>query len=48
MKQYIVLCSTIILGIMIYNMIMGQSDDSVINVVSGVWEQGIQIRTSTP
>ncbi len=48
MKQFIVLCSTIILGIVIYNMIMGPSDSSVINVVSDIWEQGIQVRTNTP
>lgn len=48
MKQFIVLCSTIILGIAIYNMIMGPDDNSVISTVTEVWEQGIRVRTDTP
>ena len=48
MKQFIVLCSTIILGVAIYNMIAGPGDTSVISVVSEVWQQGIQVRTNTP
>ncbi len=48
MKQFIVLCSTIILGIAIYNMIMGLGDDSVVNTVSEVWQQGVLTRTNTP
>ncbi|MDD2189589.1 MAG: hypothetical protein PHV71_03265 [Eubacteriales bacterium] len=48
MKQFIVLCSTVVLGIAIYNMIMGPGEDSVINVVSAFWENGIATRTSTP
>lgn len=48
MKEFIVLCSTIILGIAIYNMIMGQESDSVMSAVSEVWQQGVLARTSTP
>jgi hypothetical protein len=48
MKQFIVLCSTIILGIAIYNMIMGSGSGSVMSTVSEVWQEGVQIRTSTP
>jgi len=48
MKQFIVLCSTIILGMTIFNMIMGPDSNSVVSTVSEVWEQGIQIRTETP
>ncbi len=48
MKQFIVLCSTIILGVAIYNMITGPDSGSVINTVSEVWQQGIQIRTDSP
>lgn len=48
MKQFIVLCSTIILGMAIYNMIMGPGSDSVLHTVSEVWQQGIQTRTNTP
>jgi len=47
MKQFIVLCSTIILGMAIYNMIMGPGDGSVMSTVSEVWQQGIQVRTNT-
>ena len=48
MKQFIVLCSTILLGIAIYNMIMGPGEGSVISNVSDVWQMGIQVRTDTP
>jgi hypothetical protein len=48
MKQFIVLCSTVILGIMIYNMVAGPGSDSVMSTVSEVWQQGIQIRTDSP
>ncbi|MBR0596825.1 hypothetical protein [Sinanaerobacter chloroacetimidivorans] len=48
MKQYIVLCSTILLGIVIYNMIMGPEDDSIVHIVEAVWAQGIAIRTNAP
>ena len=48
MKQFIVLCSTIMLGMAIYNMIMGPGSDSVVNTVSEVWQQGIEVRTNTP
>lgn len=48
MKHFIVLSSTIILGIAIYNMIMGPGDDSVMSIVGEVWQQGIQVRTNTP
>lgn len=48
MKQFIVLCSMVILGIAIYQMIMGTNDDTVISVVSDVWKNGIAVRTNTP
>lgn len=48
MKHFIVLCSTVILGIAIYNMIMGPGEDSLINVVGDLWRNEIAIRTSTP
>lgn len=48
MKQFIVLCSTIILGIAIFNMIAGPGDDTVMSTVSEVWQQGIEVRTDTP
>ena len=48
MKQFIVLCSTIILGITIFNMIAGPGDDTVMSTVSAVWQQGIEVRTDAP
>lgn len=48
MKQFIVLCSTVILGMAIYNMIMGPGESSVMSTVSELWQQGIQIRTDRP
>jgi hypothetical protein len=47
-KQFIVLCGTIILGVAIYNLIAGPEDGSVISMVSEVWERGIRVRTDTP
>lgn len=48
MKHFIVLCSTVLLGVAIYNMIMGPGSDSVMSTVSEVWQQGVMIRTNTP
>ncbi len=48
MKQFIVLCSTILLGVAIFNMIAGPDSDSVMSTVGEVWEQGIQVRTDSP
>lgn len=48
MKQFIVLCSTIMLGIVIYNMIMGTEDGSVFSMVGDAWRQGIRVRTDSP
>ena len=48
MKQFIVLCSTILLGIVIFNMIAGPGGDTVMSTVSEVWDQGINVRTDSP
>ncbi len=47
-KHFIVLCSTVILGIAIYNMIMGTGDESLINVVGELWRNEIETRTNNP
>ena len=47
MKQLIVLCSTIFLGIAIYYMIMGGQDDSVVNSMADMWRSCIGIRNYT-
>lgn len=48
MKQFIVLCSTVLLGIAIFYLIMGDSNDSVINTVKDVWQSELQMKTKTP
>ncbi|WP_156900433.1 hypothetical protein [Anaerovorax odorimutans] len=48
MKQFIVLCSTILLGIAIFKLIMGESDDSIINTVKEVWQSELVIKTRLP
>ena len=44
MKQLIVLCSTIILGIAIYQIILGPQDGSIISSMADMWQSGISIR----
>lgn len=48
MKQIIVMTAMIVLGIAIFSLIAGEDDSSIINVVKGVWEQEIQMRTNAP
>ena len=47
MKQLIVLCSSIFLGIAIFYMIMGDQENSVINVMSDFWQHSIGVRSYT-
>ena len=47
MKQLIVLCSSIFLGIAIFYLIMGEQDSSVISVMAAMWEKGLEIRRFT-
>ena len=48
MKQFIVLCSTLLLGVAIFNMIMGEDEQSVFNTMKGLWANEIQLRTEYP
>lgn len=48
MKQLIVMMAMIVLGIAIFNLIAGGDDSSIVSVIKGVWEQEIQMRTSSP
>lgn len=48
MKQIIVMISMIVLGISIYNFIMGPQDDSVVNVTGGVFRYQIQHQNTYP
>ena len=45
MKELIVICASIILGIFIYHLIMGNQDSSVINSMADLWRAGIGIRS---
>ncbi len=45
MKQLIVLCSMIFLGIAIYLMIMGNQEGSVINSMAEMWKNCIGFRS---
>lgn len=45
MKQLIVLCSTIFLGIAIYCMILGDHENSVIHSMGEMWRGSIGIRS---
>ncbi len=48
MKQIIILCAFILLGLVIYNMIAGPDADSVLNTAKGVWEREIQVQKQYP
>lgn len=45
MKQLIVLVSTILLGLILFDLIAGPGESSVYSVVRGVWESEIDFRT---
>ncbi|MDD2217841.1 MAG: hypothetical protein PHW03_00820 [Eubacteriales bacterium] len=45
MKHMIVFCGSVILGMFIYNLIMGSQDDSIINSLHNAWQVGIETRT---
>ncbi|MEG1930142.1 MAG: hypothetical protein RR131_03285 [Anaerovorax sp.] len=48
MKQFMVLCSMILLGVVIFNLIMGDSQDSVLSTVKEVWHQQVILHEKTP
>lgn len=48
MKQFIVLMAMIFLGVMIYRLVAGPEDGSVLNTVRDVWQQEIEFRTEHP
>ena len=48
MKQLIVMMVMIVLGVAIFNLIAGDDDHSILNVMKGVWKEEIEIRTSYP
>lgn len=48
MKQFIVLFSTIMLGVFIFNLIMGDSDDTILSTVQNLWEGELAMRAQNP
>ena len=48
MKQLIVMAAMIGLGLFIYGVICGPSDDSVMGSLRDLWRQGIAVRTYSP
>jgi hypothetical protein len=48
MKQLIVMAATVALGVLLFQLIAGDADDSVLSVLKSVWEQEIAIRSGHP
>ncbi|MGI6732836.1 MAG: hypothetical protein ACOX4J_01490 [Anaerovoracaceae bacterium] len=48
MKQIIILSAMIALGIVLFRLISGTDDGSILGVMKGVWEQEIEMRTGLP
>ena len=48
MKQLIVLLSTIVLGIVIYQLIMGTQESSIVNVMGAMWRETLGMRVYAP
>ncbi|MBO5667238.1 MAG: hypothetical protein J6S45_07310 [Firmicutes bacterium] len=48
MKQLIIMVATILLGISIFQMIAGPSEDSIRSSVGQLWQQEIEMRTMEP
>ncbi len=44
MKQMIVMVSMITLGIFIFNLVAGPSDDSILNGIGKLWQAGLDAR----
>ena len=48
MKQFIVLCGTVALGVFLFRLIAGPEDGSVLGVLEQVWRNEIALRSYTP
>lgn len=48
MKQFIIIMASLMLGIIIYNMIAGPDEGSIMSSVKHVWEEEIEMRTGGP
>lgn len=48
MKEFIVICASIVLAIFIFNLIMGDGDTSIKTVTKNAWEQQIEQQGTYP
>jgi len=48
MKQIIVMCAAMLLGTVIFNMITGPQQGSVMHTVKSVWEKEIEMQEKYP
>ncbi len=48
MKQFIVMCSSIALGLVIYNIIVGNDDGSIFMVLKSCWSNEVAARSLMP
>jgi hypothetical protein len=48
MKQIIILCSMIMVGILIYNLISGNQEGSVLSSVKSVWLNELELQKKYP
>jgi hypothetical protein len=48
MKQIIILCSMIMVGILIYNLISGDQESSVLSSVKTIWLNELEIQKKYP
>ena len=48
MKQLIIMMAMVMLGVALFALIAGRDEGSILNVMKGIWEQEIQIRTDSP
>lgn len=48
MKQFIVLSGMILLGVFIYQLILGPGEDSFINHLGRFWKEGLEARSRMP
>lgn len=48
MKQFIVLSGMILLGVFIYQLILGPGEDSFISLLGRFWKEGLESRSRMP
>ena len=48
MKQIIILCSMILLGIFIYNLVSGEQDSSILSNIKTIWQSELNAQKVYP